>query len=189
MLFRPGLPERPHGEERISARERRESVIRAAIDEFALQGYGTSTEAIARRVGVTQPCLFRLFPGKKAIFAAALTRSMEDTRPAFERAADGAEGGEDALHAMASAYTRLLSAHPETLLMQMQGYALVAAAEAQDDDRIGERVRAGWTRLWETVRLSLGGGEGEVAAFLARGTLINTLTAIGLPSDRREAGP
>ncbi len=87
---------------RISAQERREGVIRAAIDEFALKGYdGTSTEAIARRVGGTQPYLFRLFP-RKAIFAAALTRSVEDTRPAFERAADGAEGGEEALHAMAS---------------------------------------------------------------------------------------
>ncbi|MFF7889585.1 TetR/AcrR family transcriptional regulator [Streptomyces sp. NPDC020794] len=177
------------GTGRTGAQERREKVVRAAIAEFALKGYcGTSTEVIAKRVGLTQPYLFRLFPDKKAIFIAALTRSMEDTRLAFERAADGAEGGEDALHAMASAYTRLLSAHPETLPMRMQGYALVAAAEAQGDDRIGELVRAGWMRLWETVRLSPGGGEGEAAAFLVRGMLINTLTAIGLPSDCRVAG-
>ncbi|MFD9391915.1 hypothetical protein ACFWBB_14660 [Streptomyces sp. NPDC060000] len=32
---------------------------------------------MARRVGVTQPYLFRLFPGEKAI-AAALTRSTEE---------------------------------------------------------------------------------------------------------------
>lgn len=65
---------------RISAQERRESVVRAAIAEFALKGYyGTSTEAIAKRVGVTQPYLFRVFPGKKAIFVAALVRSVEDT--------------------------------------------------------------------------------------------------------------
>jgi AcrR family transcriptional regulator len=56
---------------RISAQERRESVIRAAIAEFAITGYhGTTTAAIARRVGVTQPYLFRLFPDKKAIFHA-----------------------------------------------------------------------------------------------------------------------
>lgn len=104
---------------RISAQERRESVVRAAIAEFALKGYyGTSTEAIAKRVGVTQPYLFRLFPGKKAIFVAALVRSMEDTRLAIERATEGMEGIEQALDAMAGAYARLISARPETLLMR-----------------------------------------------------------------------
>ncbi|MBZ9643332.1 TetR/AcrR family transcriptional regulator [Streptomyces sp. PSKA30] len=171
---------------RISAQERRQSVIRAAIAEFALRGYyGTSTEAIAKRVGVTQPYLFRLFPGKQAIFVAALMRSMEDTRLAFERAAEGVKGSEQALHAMEKAYARLISAHPETLLIQ--GYALVAAAEAQGDDQIGELVRAGWMRLWETVRLPLSADAVETTAFLAHGMLINTLTAIGLPSDCREA--
>ncbi|MQY39903.1 hypothetical protein SRB17_79310 [Streptomyces sp. RB17] len=47
---------------RTSSQERRQSIIRAAIAEFALRGYyGTSTEAIAKRVGVTQPYLFRSF--------------------------------------------------------------------------------------------------------------------------------
>ena len=61
---------------RMSAAERRESVIRAAMSEFARGGYsGTSTEVIANRVGVSQPYLFRLFPGKKAIFLAAVERA------------------------------------------------------------------------------------------------------------------
>ncbi|WP_443050430.1 TetR family transcriptional regulator [Streptomyces sp. NBC_00286] len=51
--------------------------------EFTLKGYyGTSAEAIAKRAGVTQPYLFPLIPGEKAI--AALTRSTEDARLAFE---------------------------------------------------------------------------------------------------------
>jgi len=59
---------------RMSAEERRESVVRAAMSEFAHGGYhGTSTEAIARRVGVSQPYLFRLFPNKQAIFLADRT--------------------------------------------------------------------------------------------------------------------
>jgi AcrR family transcriptional regulator len=168
--------------DRISAPERRESVIRAAVAEFALRGYyGTSTAAIAKRVGVAQPYLFRLFPDKKAIFVAALLRSMEDTRLAFERAADGVEGGERPLPAMADAYAQLISTRPETLLMQMQGYAVVAAAEAQGDDLIGEVVRAGWSKIWETVHLSLGADADETASFFACGMLGNTLAAIGLP--------
>ncbi|MFD9316440.1 TetR/AcrR family transcriptional regulator [Streptomyces sp. NPDC060053] len=174
---------------RISAQERRESVVRAAIAEFALKGYyGTSTEAIAKRVGVTQPYLFRLFPGKKAIFVAALVRSMEDTRLAFERATEGMASGEQALGALAGAYTRLISARPETLLMQMQGYAVVEAAGAEGDEQTGELVRAGWMRLWDTVHLSLGADVRETTSFFACGMLGNTLTAIGLPSDCREAG-
>jgi AcrR family transcriptional regulator len=168
---------------RIGAQERRESVIRAAVAEFACTGYhGTSTAAIAQRVGVTQPYLFRLFPDKRAMFVAALMRSMDDTRLAFERAAEGMEGGERALQAMTNAYAQLISTRPETLLMQMQGYATVAAAEAQGDDLIGEVVRAGWMRIWETVHLSLGADAEETASFFACGMLGNTLTAIGLPS-------
>ena len=168
---------------RIGAQERRESVIRAAVAEFARTGYhGTSTAAIAQRVGVTQPYLFRLFPGKRAIFVAALVRSMDDTRLAFERAVDGMEGGEPVLQAMTNAYEQLISTRPETLLMQMQGYVAVAAAEAQGDDLIGEVVRAGWMRIWETVHLSLGAHADETASFFACGMLGNTLAAIGLPS-------
>jgi AcrR family transcriptional regulator len=167
---------------RMSAQDRRESVVRAAIVEFAHQGYyGTSTEAIAKRVGVTQPYLFRLFPGKRAIFVAALTRSMEDTRLAFARATEGVEGGAQFRQAMAGAYTQMISTHPETLLMQMQGYLHVAAAESEGDEKIGELVRAGWMRLWETVRLPVGADVNDATACLAHGMLGNTLTAIGLP--------
>jgi hypothetical protein len=91
------------------------------------------------------------------------------------------EGGERALPAMADAYAQLISTRPETLLMQMQGYAVVAAAEAQGDDLIGEVVRAGWLKIWETVHLSLGADADETASFFACGMLGNTLAAIGLP--------
>lgn len=163
---------------RVSAQERRESVIQAAIAEFAITGYhGTTTAAIARRVDVTQPYLFRLFPDKKAIFVAALTRSMEDTRLAFQRAADRVEDSERARQAMTNTYTRLISTSPETLMMQMQGYA----AAAQGDDLVGELVRADWMSIWETVHVSLGADTDRTAGFFACGMLGNTLAAIGLP--------
>ncbi|MFF7982718.1 TetR/AcrR family transcriptional regulator [Streptomyces sp. NPDC007901] len=168
--------------DRISVQDRRESAIRAAIAEFAITGYyGTSTAAIAKRAGVSQPYLFRLFPDKKAIFVAALTRSAEDTRVAFEMAANGVERGAPAFRAMADAYTRLISTRPETLLMQMQGYTVVTATGPQGDDLIGRDVRAAWMRIWETVHLALGADADRTARFFACGMLGNTLTAIGLP--------
>ncbi|MBQ0848475.1 TetR/AcrR family transcriptional regulator [Streptomyces sp. BH-SS-21] len=170
---------------RMSAEERRESVIRAAMSEFARGGYyGTSTEAIAKRVGVSQPYLFRLFSGKKAIFLAAAERCLEDTVRAFEAASEGLHG-EEALHSMADAYTRVIAEEPERLLMQMQMYVAVAAAEQAGDHELGEAVRAGWMRLWETVHLPLGADIDETTDFLAYGMLINCLVAMGFPAEHR----
>ncbi|MFF8592430.1 TetR/AcrR family transcriptional regulator [Streptomyces sp. NPDC015220] len=166
---------------RMSAQERRESVIRAATREFARGGYhGTSTEAIARRVGVSQPYLFRLFPDKRAIFLAAVERCMEDTTRTFAEAAEGLQGDE-ALHSMANAYTRVIAERPELLTMQMQTYAAVAAAEAEGDHGLGEAVRTYWMRLRDTVHIPLGGDLGETTTFMAYGMLINALVSMGFP--------
>ncbi|MFE0805218.1 TetR/AcrR family transcriptional regulator [Streptomyces sp. NPDC058812] len=170
---------------RMSAEERRESVIRAATSEFARGGYyGTSTDTIAKRVGVSQPYLFRLFPGKKAIFLAAAERCLQDTRRVFEVASEGLHG-EEALQAMAAAYTRLIDEQPERLQMQLQVYVTVAAAEAEGDHEFGEMVRRGWLDLWEAVRLPLGGDVAETTAFMAYGMLINALAGMGFPPGHR----
>jgi AcrR family transcriptional regulator len=170
---------------RMSAEERRESVIRAATAEFARGGYhGTSTEAIAKRVGVSQPYLFRLFPGKKAIFLAASERCVEDTIRTFEEASEGLEGEEAAL-AMANAYAEVILERPERLMMQMQMYLAVAAAEQEGDRDFGETVRAGWERLWDSLYLRLGADVEETTVFMAYGMLINCLVAMGFPPEHR----
>lgn len=169
----------------MSAEERRESVVRAAISEFARGGYhGTSTEAIAKRVGVSQPYLFRLFPGKKAIFLAAAERCLEETVRTFEEASEGLHG-EEALLSMANAYTKVIAEHPERLLMQMQMYVAVGAAAEEGDHEFGEAVRNGWMRLWDTVHLPLGADIGETTTFMAYGMLINCLVAMGFPPEHR----
>ncbi|MFG2984150.1 TetR/AcrR family transcriptional regulator [Streptomyces sp. NPDC048258] len=170
---------------RMSAEERRESVIRAAMHEFARGGYyGTSTEAIAKRVGVSQPYLFRLFPNKLAIFLAAAERCLRDTREVFAEAAEGLYG-EEATRAMANAYTRLIAEDPDKLQMQLQMYVTVAAAEAAGDHELGELVRKGWMELWDTVHVPFGGDVSETTTFMAYGMLINTLAAMGFPPEHR----
>ncbi|WCD88061.1 HTH-type transcriptional regulator RutR [Streptomyces xanthophaeus] len=170
---------------RMSADERRESVIRAAMHEFARGGYyGTSTEAIAKRVGVSQPYLFRLFPNKQAIFLAAVARCMEDVRLVFEEAAKGLEGG-DPFKVMGEAYIQLIADHPDKLQMQLQTYVTVAAAEAAGEPEFGEMVRASWMELWDTVHAPLGGDVGSTTTFMAYGMLINTLAAMGFPPGHR----
>ncbi|SHK57833.1 TetR/AcrR family transcriptional regulator [Actinacidiphila paucisporea] len=170
---------------RMSAEERRESVVRAAMSEFAHSGYkGTSTEAIARRVGVSQPYLFRLFPNKQAIFLAASRYCFDGTRRLFADAAAGVPQ-EDKLEAMGTAYQRMIHDDPERLLMQMQTYVAVASAEAAGDRAFGEAVRASWQELWDTVQLALGADVDETTTFLAYGMLINTLVSLGFPAGHR----
>ena len=78
----------------------------------------------------------------------------------FAEAAEGLEG-EEARHAMGGAYIKAISEQPERLMMQMQMYLAVAAAEEEGDREFGEAVRTGWMRLWDTVHLPLGADAGR----------------------------
>ncbi|MQS12744.1 TetR/AcrR family transcriptional regulator [Streptomyces kaniharaensis] len=168
----------------MSAEERRESVIRAAMIEFARGGYrGTSTEAIARRVGVSQPYLFRLFPSKQAIFEAAADRCIEETWRVFDEASAGLTG-EAAAEAMSGAYMGLVEDR-EQLMMQMQIYVSVFAAGMAGEDGIGQTARKRWEDLFDRVRIRLGGDVKDATQFFAYGMLTNTLVALGYPRDHR----
>ncbi|MEU6120544.1 helix-turn-helix domain-containing protein [Streptomyces sp. NPDC047123] len=170
---------------RMSAEERRESVIRAAMVEFARGGYkGTSTEAIAKRVGVSQPYLFRLFPDKRAIFLAASRRCCEETTEVFRATSEGLDA-EEAVHAMGQAYQALIAEDPDKLLMQMQMYVATAAAEAAGDTEFGGELRACWMEMYETVHLAMGADVDETTTFLAYGMLVNVLVSMGFRPDHR----
>src|SRR2546423_6112332 len=94
--------------ERKTAEERREEVLDAALDVFAEHGLsGASTDDIARRAGISQPYLFRLFHTKKQLFIASMERCFRETRETFERAAEG-KSGDGALEAMGDAYGELI---------------------------------------------------------------------------------
>src|ERR1700740_231968 len=94
--------------QRMSAAERREIVLEAAVPEFAVHGLGgLSTEDVARRAGISQPYLFRLFPTKKALFLALVDRCFRKVQDTFTTAA-GDLTGDEALMAMADSYERLL---------------------------------------------------------------------------------
>src|ERR1700739_4407802 len=81
--------------QRMSAVERREMVLEAAVAEFAIHGLaGTSTENVARRAGISQPYLFRLFPTKKALFLALVDRCFRRVQGTLTAAAGEPHRGE-----------------------------------------------------------------------------------------------
>src|ERR671930_1608222 len=104
--------------ERKTAEERRDEILDAAIVEFAQRGLeGASTEEIAKRAGISQPYVFRLFGTKKELFKATVARCLRETLETFQRAAEG-KRGEDALDAMGSVYVTDLIADRTRLKAQ-----------------------------------------------------------------------
>src|SRR6476469_1086061 len=107
---------------RSTAAARRDDVLDAAMVEFADHGFeGASTEDIARRAGISQPYLFRLFGTKKELFKASVARCQREVLELFQRAAEG-KRGEDALKAIGQAYQKQLEEDRMRLRLQMRAY-------------------------------------------------------------------
>src|SRR5712692_7659578 len=135
---------------RLSAAERRDDVLDAALIEFADRGFeGTSTEDIAKRAGISQPYLLQL----------------------FQRAAEGLRG-EESLHAIGEAYVEQLETNRVWLRAQMQGYA------ASEDPEIRRVVREGFGDLIAYVRRVSRADWPQIWQFFATGMLLNVLSSM-----------
>jgi AcrR family transcriptional regulator len=156
---------------RQTADERRETVLRAAVEVFAQGGYaGTSTELIAAKAEISQPYLFRLFGTKRDLFIATM-RLMDDRIEAAFRAAVAGHTGVEAMMAMGDAYKELLSER-DLLLVQLHSYA------ASSDEVIRAAARQGFRHLWDVVEELTGLDTEMIRAFFAQGMLLNVIAAI-----------
>jgi AcrR family transcriptional regulator len=157
---------------RSTAAARRDEVLDAALVEFAERGYeGASTEDIARRAGISQPYLFRLFGTKKELYKASVSRCFRETLELFQRAAEG-KRGEEALQAIGQAYRDQLDADRLRLKAQLQAYT------ASDDPEIRAIVRAGYGDLVAYVRRVSDADWPSVWAFFGSGMLLNVLASM-----------
>jgi AcrR family transcriptional regulator len=158
---------------RKSAEQRRAEIVQIAVEHFALGGYnGTSTEAIAREAGISQPYLFRLFKTKRDLFLACHDRQHERLYETFRTAADDAPRGER-LAAMGAAYAALLEDR-HALLFQIQSYA------ASPDPVIQARVRASYGELVKLVTRVSGAEPPDVWQFFSHGMLLNVVAVLDL---------
>jgi len=162
--------------ERQTADERRTAVLAAAITEFARSGYaGTSTEAIARRAGISQPYLFRLFGTKKDLFIATYDL-VGDRVVSNLTAACGDLEGDEAMAAMGGAYLELMQ-DPELLQVQMHGFAA-----ATGDADIARGCRKTFEMLWQLLAERAHLSEADIQQFFAAGMMISVMSAINLLS-------
>jgi len=160
---------------RKTAEERREQIVAIAFGHFAAGGYhGTSTEAIAREAGISQPYLFRLFGTKRGLFVACLERCYADVIAVFAAAAEGVPAGEDRLHAMGRAYIERLLRDRVALQFQMQAFAVAPEPELRD------AVRQGYCDVVKAV-IELSGAPPQATwSFFADGMLLNLIAVFDL---------
>jgi AcrR family transcriptional regulator len=154
---------------RLTAQERHEQLVSAAVTAFSLGGYaGTTTDQVARLAGVSQPYVIRIFRTKQELFIAAVNRAAERIEAKFREAA----ATEPTLAALGEAYDDLL-AERELIVLLLHGFAAAGA-----DPVIGDPVRACFGRLYETVRELTGVSSAEAREFFAVGMLLACLGAM-----------
>ena len=72
---------------RLSAEERRATVLECACQIFAKGTYhGSTTAEIARTAGVTEPILYRHFASKRDLYLACLNAAWAECRAMWEEA-------------------------------------------------------------------------------------------------------
>jgi len=99
---------------RLSGEARQQQIVETVLDLVAEQGAdGVSVQAIADRIGLTQPAVFRHYPSKEAIWVAVMTW-LEEQLGAIHQAAD-ASFGESPLTILKHMFTqhvRMVERHP-----------------------------------------------------------------------------
>jgi AcrR family transcriptional regulator len=164
-------------QERKSKEIRREEILDAALEVFAEHGlHGASTEEIARRAGISQPYVFRLFGTKKELYLAVVARCFRQTLELMQRAAEG-KRGEEALHAIGEAYKQVLESDRVYLRAQMQAYA------ASEDADVAAIVRNGFGDLVAYVQRVSGLDVAHISRFFANGMLMNVLASMRAPEE------
>jgi len=153
---------------RLTAAERGEEVLQAAVVAFGAAGYqGTKTDEIARLAGVSQPYVIRLFGTKQQLFLAVSNRVCDRIEEAFRQAAENRPD----LDSLGRAYEDLM-AERELLVVLLHGFSAGA------DPEIGDVSRKRFGQIHQLIRDLTGASAEETRQFLATGMLLTVMTAM-----------
>jgi AcrR family transcriptional regulator len=161
----------------MSAEDRRELVLTAATRAFARTGYaGTSTDAVAREAGVSQPYVVRIFGTKLELFLEVFERSVQRIRTAFDDvlAAGPFDPDNDEDWArLGFAYGELLQDR-NLLQVMMHGFS------AGGVDEIAAAARRCMGDVFATIK-NTGCDDEKARDFVAHGMLLNVMLSMRAP--------
>jgi AcrR family transcriptional regulator len=165
----------------LTAEERSDQLIQAAVTAFTTAGYaGTTTDQVARLAGVSQPYVIRLFGTKQQLFVETVRYAAGRVEQTFRDAAAKQPG----LSSLGEAYRDLI-AERQLITVLLHGFA------AGGDPAIGPVVRDTFGRIYELVRELTGASPEEARDFMATGmlcTVLGAMRAIGPDAVRAGGG-
>jgi AcrR family transcriptional regulator len=124
---------------RLTAEQRRRSLVSAAYRVFSKSSYrGATTAEIARESGVSEPILYQHFRSKRDLYLACLDAGWAYVRSLWEEALAGEPDPRNHLGAMGRAYVELQRTGERILLSELWIQALT---EAGDDPKIRKYLR------------------------------------------------
>ncbi|MFF2886237.1 TetR/AcrR family transcriptional regulator [Paenibacillus sp. NPDC057967] len=163
----------------ITASNRRDDIIVAAIEVFAELGYYRATTAqVAEKADISQPYVYRFFT-KESLLVAALELSWERILKAFQRVITDTSVPEQLEISLIRAYEGVMESHRHEILLQMQALTI-------QEPVVREAMRVGMDQVQTLVRdafqqAGITEAGDRTSNFLARGQLCNVSMALDMP--------
>lgn len=171
------IPDGSRPPRRRNLTPRAQDVVSAASEEFAAHGYaGATTDAIARKAGVSQPYVVRLFGSKEKLFLHCCEQAFEAAQAAFRSAIASTDERPVPEPLLGSAYAELV-ANPVIVGLLVQQYGLGS------HPTLGPAVRAWYVDMFRLLRDEAELPEERARMFFGRGMLINILLTLGIKPD------
>jgi len=153
MERRSHRPPRERGVRRLSGPERREEIVRAAMDLFARKGFnGTTTRDLALAAGVSEALIFKFFPHKDTLYTAIVEAKLRQVSQASdERFFTHREGESDRDLFTRIATTYIFNLEKDDSFMRILFFSTLEGhrlTEMYIQKRISEVIR----ELAETIR-------------------------------------
>jgi AcrR family transcriptional regulator len=145
---------------RLSAEQRRESILQAAIEVFAATGYRAGkVSEVAARVGVSEPVVFQNFGSKSALFAAVLDRVAGDMSAEFSALAHHHHGSAAEMLADLLDPVHVQRLHAPGAHGALFADAATLTAEPDLSEHAKRAIRTIANHLAEVIRRSQASGE------------------------------
>jgi AcrR family transcriptional regulator len=155
----PARPDEAVRRKRMSAPDRREAILGAALEVFAEKGFeGATLGAVAERAGVSKALIYEHFDSKSELTRALLDTFVHDLLGQVAEAVAGAEPGGPRMRAGVDAFLSFVEDRPEAWRLTFRNLAdpgisdLIAALQEESAGAIAalmaadETVQAGAAR-------------------------------------------
>ncbi|MEU4563917.1 TetR/AcrR family transcriptional regulator [Actinoplanes sp. NPDC023936] len=162
------VPAGPSEEQAVRVGARREILLAESVQLFHRYGYhAVGVEEIGRAAGITASSVYRYFPGKADILAAAFYRASERVAETTAVALAGADGDEDALRRMAESYVDLTFERSALVSVYLAENNNLPEADRHELRKVQRLHVEEWVRLLGRLRPALAAAEARLLVHAA----------------------